>query len=389
MSDGGLVIDLSPLRRVEVDGDRVRVGGGATLGDVDAATLPRGRAVPLGVVPPTGVAGLALHGGYGWLSRRFGLTADSLVAATVVTADGGVRRASAGEDPDLLWALRGGGGNFGVVASFEFASHPIPPAVTLALSFFPLDEAETALRRFRGAMGAAPEALGSVAFLWSTPPFPEVPPARHGEAALAIVAVWSGAPGDAAAALAPLREAGRSFAGFAREVPFAAAQRLFADEFPDGRLYYWKSHYLPALDDDTIAALVEATPRRPSPRSFLDCWALGGAIARVPDDATAFAHRQAPVLVGLESCWDEPERTADNIAFTRAIHAQLAKGSAGTPYLNFPGFGEGGEGFVRAAYGPNYDRLRELKARYDPDNLFRGNFNLPPAEAGLQPAPTA
>jgi FAD/FMN-containing dehydrogenase len=381
VADGALVVDLSGMRRVHLDeAERTTlVDGGALLGDVDRATQPRGLAVPLGAVSETGVAGLTLHGGYGWLCRKHGLSIDSLVSARVVTASGDVLRASAQENADLFWALRGGGGNFGVVTSFEFRAYPIEPEVWFSLVLYPLERADLIMRAYRDYMLQAPDELMAIGIYWSAPPLPAVPAEMHGKPVVIVAAVYSGPAAEGERAIAPLRTLGRPIADLTSRMPFADVQRAFDEDYPKGRLYYWKSAYLPTLPDEAIAAFTRYAGERPSPLSTVEVWTLGGAVARVPETETAFARRAHPFLFALESNWDDPGRAAENIAWARDAYREAERFTAGS-YLNFPGFGEEGEAQLRAAYGQNFDRLRAIKARYDPENLFRGNFNIQPAK---------
>ncbi len=382
IADGGLVIDLSSMRQVDVNvADRtVTAEGGATLGDVDGASVPRGLVVPLGVVSETGVAGLTLHGGYGWFTRRYGLSIDNLVEAKVVTADGQLRLASAAENPDLFWALRGGGGNFGVVTSFTFRAHPQPTPVWFSFVIYPGDSASAVMRVFRDYIVQAPEELGGLAVHWSAPPIPEIPPTLHGSPVLILLGVYSGRDEDADRVLAPLRHADATpLADLTQQMPFDRVQKALDEDYPNGRLYYWKSAYAPDASDELLSVMEKAVTQRPSALTSIDLWGLGGgAASRVPEDATAFAHRDAPFLVALEANWDDPANTAANIDWARATYHELERFSGGKTYLNFPGFAEEGDALVRGAYGSNYDRLRAVKAKYDPDNFFRGNFNIQP-----------
>ncbi|HSD19189.1 MAG TPA: FAD-binding oxidoreductase [Anaeromyxobacter sp.] len=379
VGDGALVIDLSGMRGVKVDEEArtVTAEGGALLGDVDRATHPRGLAVPLGAVSETGVAGLTLHGGYGWLSRKHGLTIDNLVSARVVTARGEVLRASARENADLFWAIRGGGGNFGVVTSFEFRLHPIAPEVWFALVLYPLDRADVVMCRYRDFMLQAPDDVMAIGLYWSAPPLPAIPAEMHGAPVLIVAAVCSGPPEDGERVIAPLRALDRPVADLTSRVPFSDVQRAFDEDYPKGRLYYWKSAYLEQLPEDVIATLTRYAGERPSPLSTVEVWTLGGAVARVPDTETAFSRRGSPFLFAVEANWDDPASTEENIAWARRACGDAQRFTSGA-YLNFAGFGEEGEALLRAAYGPNLDRLRAVKARYDPDNLFRGNFNVAP-----------
>jgi FAD/FMN-containing dehydrogenase len=378
LCDGGVVIDLSPLSGVRVDASRrtVRAGGGARLGDLDHETQGFGLAVPVGVVSRTGIAGLTLHGGYGFLTRRLGLTCDSLVAADVVTADGEVLHVDEEAHPDLLWALRGGGGNFGVVTSFEYRAHPVGPEVYMAITLYPLADAPEAIRVFRDLMAGAPEELMGVGVLWSAPEEEFIPEHWRGQPVFIPAACWSGPLEQGEDIVRPLREIAPPVADLSGPMPYLAAQQLFDPDYPDGGRYYWKSIYLRDLDDATIEALIRHAAGRPSSHTTLDIWALGGAARREPAGGSAFTRREDPFLLGIEANWTAPEDDDANIAWAREVFRDMARYSPGGAYLNFPGFGEEGESLLRASFGPSYDRLRELKRRYDPDNVFRSNLNI-------------
>jgi FAD/FMN-containing dehydrogenase len=352
------------------------------LGDVDRATQAAGLAVPLGVVSRTGVAGLALHGGLGFLTRKYGLTADNLLAAEVVTADGRVLTADADHHPDLLWALRGGGGNFGVVTAFEFRAHPVGPEVWAAVVFYPVETAPRVLAFFREFMARAPDELMARAVLWSAPTEAPIPESHRGAPVVVLFACHAGPVEAGEAAVRPFREVAPPVADLSGRMPFLEVQRLFDPDYPDGRRYYWKSAYLRHLDDEAIRTLMGHAARRPSSLTSLDVWALGGAMGRVPPEAAAFAERDAPFLLGIEANWEDPAADAANVAWARAVFADAQRFSSGGAYLNFPGFGEEGTALVAPSYGANYERLRVLKAAYDPGNLFQHNLNIPPGPAG-------
>jgi FAD/FMN-containing dehydrogenase len=381
LCDGGLVIDLARMNDVRVDQARgtVRVGGGARLGDLDHETQAFGAAVPVGVVSRTGIAGLTLHGGLGFLTRRYGATCDSLVAADVVTADGRLLQVNEQQHPDLLWALRGGGGNFGVVTSFEFRLYPVGPEVWMVLVIYPAEQGAAGLRFFRDFMAAAPEELMALAIFWNAPPLDEVPAEWHDQPAFIFAGCYSGPMEAAEAAIRPLREFATPIADLSSPVSFMEMQRLFDPDYPDGRRYYWKSRYVRDLDDASIAALERQAAARPSPLTSLDVWALGGAMQREPAGGAAFAGRDNRFLVGIEANWEDAAADDANIAWARDVFADLGRLGDGAAYLNFPGFGEERDDLVRAAYGPNYDRLVAVKTAYDPTNLFRINQNIRPA----------
>jgi FAD/FMN-containing dehydrogenase len=382
VADGGLVIDLGLMRSVQVEASTrtAKVAGGATLGDVDAATTPLGFAVPLGLVSETGIAGLTLHGGYGWLARKHGLTIDSLIGAEVVTVDGSLLNASAGENSDLFWALRGGGGNFGVVTSFSFRLQPVPPEVWFAAVFYPMNEAQLVIARLRDRLASSPRELGLLAAFWSSgasAPFPEE--ARF-MPVVAVIACWTGAERDGDQEIRWLRELGpKPLADFSGRRSYVEAQRFFDDDYPRGRLYYWKSLYLSELSNEVLQELQVAGRERPSTLSSVDVWFLDGAPGDVDGRATAFARRNAPYLIAIEANWDDAASTQVNVEWARESWRRLARHCGGEAYLNFPGFAEEANDLVRSAFGDNYPRLRAIKRRYDPFNRLRGNFNIPPA----------
>jgi FAD/FMN-containing dehydrogenase len=372
--DSALVIDLSLMRGVRVDPDRrvVRVEGGAKLGDVDHETQAFGLAVPLGLQSLTGVAGLSLHGGLGFLTRTFGLTADNLIAADVVTADGQLVLADQEHNSDLLWALRGGG-SIGVVTSFEFKLHPVGPEVWLGLVLYPVAQASQVLEFFRSHMSQAPDELMAVSILWTAASEEYIPKEYHGAPVVVAAAFWAGPLEQGERAIQPFRELGTPVADLSGPMPFVAAQKLFDAEYPNGRRYYWKSIYLDNLDDPVISMLAEHAARRPSALSSIDIWALGGAMARVTPEQSAFFERDAPFLIGIEANWDNPRDDEANIAWARALYRDAERFSRGGSYLNFPGLHEEGEDLYKRTFGENYDRLRQVHRKYDPEGLFRFN----------------
>ena len=379
VADGALVIDLSLMRNVSVDLDRmtVRAGGGATLGDVDHETQAFALATPFGVVSKTGIAGLTLHGGMGFLTRRLGLSCDNLVAADVVTADGKLVHTDAERNPDLLWALRGGGGQFGAVTSLEYRLHPVGPEVFMAITFYPAEAAKDGLRVFRDVFASAPNELMGVALYWTVPPDEPFPAEWHGKPAFILAGCWSGPLDEAEAAVKPLRELTTPIADLSGPMPFVVAQSLFDPEYPNGRRYYWKSIWVSDADDALADLLDRHMAKRPSLLSSIDVWALGGKMSSEPEGGSAFAKRDAPYLVGVESNWEDAADDEANIAWTRGIIDDAGTLSPGGTYLNFPGFVEEGEPLLRETYGANYERLREVKAKYDPDNVFRSTLNSP------------
>jgi FAD/FMN-containing dehydrogenase len=381
-TEGGIVADLSAMREVRVDPERRRatVQGGATLGDVDAATQQYGLAAPLGVVSETGVAGLTLGGGVGWLRRKHGLSCDNVVAADVITADGKKVRASSTENPDLLWALRGGGGNFGVVTSFEFRLYPVGPEVDYALVFYRGEETREILRRFRELAHALPHEIAPIAFTGTMVEGEGIPPAVVGEPMLAVAAVHAASSGGGAELLRPLRTLAEPLVDLSGRMPFVEMQQFLDEEYPRGRRYYWKSAALDELSDEVLDVIVGFAGRQPSPLNTIDLWVMGGALRREPEGGSAYAGRSAGYLVNPEANWDDPADDTANIGWARDLIGALKPYTVGN-YLNFPGMLEEGERQLRASFGLHYERLTQIKRRWDPDNFFRLNHNVPPAEA--------
>ncbi len=377
--EGGLVIDLSPMRGVRVDRSRsvVRVAGGALLGDVDHETQAFGLAVPLGAVSATGVGGLSLHGGLGFLMRKYGLTADNLVSADVVTADGRLITADENHHSDLLWALRGGGGNFGVVTSFEFRLHPVGPEVWFLLTFYPAAEGRKVIEFFRSFMPEAPDELMAIAIYWNAPEGEPIPEAHRGAPVIVVVGCWCGPLDEGERATRPLREIATPIADLSGPMPFVAAQQLFDADYPAGGRYYWKSLYLRELGDDVVQFVHDVAAERPTPHSTVELWALGGAMGRVRPEATAFYHRDSPWLLTIEANSFDPATDEANIAWVRRRYDDARQFSPGGTYFNFAGFLEGGEELLAQSFGANYRRIREIKAKYDPENLFQHNLRIP------------
>jgi FAD/FMN-containing dehydrogenase len=377
VNDGGLVIDLSEMRGVQVD-PRARtawVQGGATWADLDRETQLFGLAAPGGVVSTTGVAGLTLHGGMGHLRRKYGLSIDNLLAVDIVTADGQLRRASATEHPDLFWAVRGAGSNFGVVTAFQFQLHPVGPLVMLGAPIYPLRDAPRVLARWRDFLAEAPDELTSMAVFWSVQPgFPEE---LVGEPIVIIAGVYAGSPDEGARVVQPLRELGTPLLDLSEPTPYTALQTAFDPFFPKGDRYYWKSTYIDELSDEAIGQLCRLAAERPSSRTTMDIWPQLGAPARVGATETAFG-RRPPYLVAFESSWTDPATDAANIAWAREAYASMERFGASGIYLNFPGFAGEHENLARIAYGDNYDRLVEIKTAYDPREVFRPNSPIRP-----------
>ena len=387
VNDGGLVIDLSQMRGVHVEPSTqtVRAQGGALWGDCDRETQLFGLAVPGGVVSTTGIAGLTLHGGVGHLRRKHGLSIDNLLSVDIVTADGQLRRASATENEDLFWAVRGAGSNFGVVTSFEFQAHPVGPMVMVGAVFYPQEAARDVLPAWRDYMASAPEELSSLAFFWNVPPHEPFPPEHHGKPVLILAGVYSGSVEDGEPVVQPLRELAQPLIDLSGPWPWLGLQSGFDALFPPGELRYWKSRAFAALPEEAIDEIADWAARRPTPLTDITIWHHGGAMSRVDETATAYAGRDAPFLVTGEVSWTDPAQSDEAIEWGRDFWAAMGRHSTGGLYLNFPGLGEEKEELVKAGYGANYERLAALKAKYDPDNLFRMNLNITPASWGPRP----
>jgi FAD/FMN-containing dehydrogenase len=379
--DDGLVVDLSLMRdvRVGASGRTVHVGGGATWADVDAVTAPLGLAAPGGVVSETGVAGLALSGGVSHQRRRDGMTVDNLVSAEVVLADGQVVRADATEHADLHWALRGGGGNFGVVTSFELRLHPLGPEVFALNVAYPVADAARVLAGWRDAVAGAPDELSTAGLIWSLPVDDALPEPLRGAPYVGVAGMWAGDSAEGERATRALRELATPLLDMSGPVAYLDFQRSLDPFFPAGARRYWKALYLEELGAPAIDLTVERSLRRPSPETLVIIRHCGGAIARVGADETAFGDRSAEWMLSVDSTWHDPAQDAANVEYTRAFYDAALPLSNGQTYFNFPGLLEEGDAAVRASYGANHARLAEVKRAYDPDNRFRLNQNIRPA----------
>jgi FAD/FMN-containing dehydrogenase len=378
--EGGIVIDLSPMKGIEVDvgAATVRAEGGVIWGELDAATQEHGLATTGGLVSTTGVAGFTLGGGIGWLMRKHGLACDNLRSAEVVTADGQVLTASATENPDLLWGLRGGGGNFGVVTSFEFDLHPVGPTVASGPVFYPGDRAEEILRFYREFVKTVPDELTTFANLLTAPPAPFLPEEWHGKKLVALVGCYSGDPDEGMKALQPLRDLGDPVADLVGPMPYVQMQSLLDDLYPRGTNAYMKAGYLSDLDDHAIETAIRYHQDATSPASEIHLHHFGGAVARADADETAYGERQAPYVLNIIAMSHEPGGLDTHIDWAQRLYADIEPSLTGGAYINF--LSAEGEDRVRAAYGgEKFDRLRALKDRYDPTNLFHLNQNIPPS----------
>lgn len=379
--DDGIVIDLSAIRGVRVDptNRRAWVQGGALWGDVDHETQPYGLATTGGIVSHTGVAGLTLGGGVGWLMRKHGLTADNLLAVDMVTADGELLRASEQEHPDLFWALRGGGGNFGVVTSFEFRLHPVGPNVLAGPIIWDATDAGEVLRFYRDFVRDAPDELGTVVRFGAAPPLPVIPADLHWRPVMMVGTCYAGPIGDGEQALRPLRTFRTPVVDLVGATPYVGFQSALDSTVPHGWNYYWKSTHLPELRDDLIDVIIEHAFSSSSPRSYAAMFHLKGAVSRVPEGGTAFGNRQASHAITLDAVWRPGEGFGDrDTAWAKGFFGALGRFREGV-YVNFLG-GDDDPARVREAYGEAvYDRLVEVKTAYDPDNTFHHNQNIRPA----------
>lgn len=370
--EGGLMIDLSPMCRVNVDVDHrtATAEGGATWGDLDRATQAHGLATTGGVVSTTGVGGLTLGGGYGWLQGRHGLSVDNLLAVEMVTADGGILTASAERNPDLFWAVRGGGGNFGVVSSFQFGLHPVGPTIVGGLVAHPLERAGEVLRFYRELTASLPDELTVNAGVLHAPD-------GSGAKLVAILACHCGAVEEGNAAVEPIKRFGSPVMDAMGPMPYTALNSMLDGGFPKGAFNYWKSSFLSDLSDGAIDRMVDCFSRCPTPLGGIILDHYHGASTRVDQRATAFPHRSRGYNMLLAAQWTDPSGTDPGIAWARECYASMAPFLAAGRYVNYMDRDETGAQ-VAMAYGPNYERLRELKTKYDPENVFHMNQNIQP-----------
>lgn len=379
--DGGLMVDMSLMSAVRVvpSLDKAIVEGGALWADVDAATTAFGRATPGGLISATGVAGLTLSGGIGWLRGTHGLSCDNLQAADVVTANGQLIRASEAENPDLLWALKGGGGNFGIVVSFEFKLYPIADETMFCAPLYPEELANEILPKWRDYMATAPDEVTGLAEFSTIPNDPAYPENTWGRRVVALATVYDGPADEGERITRPLREFSEPLLDFSGRMPYRELQTLYDGLFPKGRdRCYWKSTYLKSLDADTISEVTKQLATRPSEMTYASIWKFGGAVKRVAADATAFGDRSMPFMFSLDAIWSKASDDTANINWVRDSWQSMQRFSTGRMYLNFPGLGEG-ENLVRDAFGSKtYGQLQKIKKKYDPNNVFRMNQNILP-----------
>ena len=377
--DGGLTIDLSPMKSVRVDpaARTARVEPGVRLGEFDREAQAFGLATPLGINSTTGVAGFTLGGGFGWISRKHGLTVDNLLSVDVVTADGKLVHASDQENADLFWAVRGGGGNFGVITSFEYRLHPVGPEVLAGLIVHPFAQAKELLDGYRRFVASAPDEVTAWVVMRKAPPLPFLPAEVHGKEILVIAVCAIGDKQKAEKAIAPLRALGKPIADVIGPAPFVGWQTAFDPLLAPGARNYWKSHDFKKLDDGFIQVLLDALGRLPTSECEIFIGHLGGAVNRVPADATAYPHRDVDFIMNVHTRWSDPAQDQACIAWARQLFDASTPFATGGVYVNFMPEDET-QRVQKGAYGPNYERLAKLKRKYDPTNLFRMNQNIHP-----------
>ena len=378
LCDNGVTIDFSRMRKVRVDAEKRRayVEPGATLADLDEATQAHGLATPVGINSTTGIAGLTLGGGFGWLSRKYGMTIDNLVSVDVVTAEGKKIRASANENGDLFWAVRGGGGNFGVVTQFEFQLFPIGPEIVAGLIVFPFNQAKQILTKYRQFVNSAPEELNVWVVLRKAPPLPFLPETVHGKEVVVLPVFYCGAVAEADKLIAPLRDFGTPLGEHIGPQPYVQWQKAFDPLLTPGARNYWKSHNFTELADGALNSAIEFAGKLPSPQCEIFIGLIAGAPNRVAPNAMAYGHRDARFVLNVHGRWDEAADDEKGIGWAREFFKASAPYASAGAYVNFMTAEEGDR--VAGAYGSNYERLVEIKRRYDPGNVFHFNQNIKP-----------
>lgn len=376
--DGGLMLDLSEMKSARVDPQarRAYVGGGATLADFDHEAQAFGLATPLGINSTTGVAGLTLGGGFGWLSRKYGLTVDNLVSVDLVTANAEMLNVSADRHADLFWAIRGGGGNFGVATTFEFQLHPVGPEVLAGLIVFPFNQAKTVLTRYRDFVANMADDVSVWTVLRKAPPLPFLPADVHGKEVVVFAAFSPAASDEAHRAIKTVRGFGTSCGEHVGPMPYVAWQKAFDPLLVPGARNYWKSHNFTALNDGAIDTVIQYVGKLPSPDCEIFLGLLGGQVNRVPPDATAYPHRDALYAMNVHTRWNDPAEDRKCIIWAREFFIATIPYASGSVYINFLTQDEGER--IADAYGKNFDRLVQIKNQYDPHNLFRQNQNIKP-----------
>src|SRR6266550_3050515 len=378
LCNDGLTIDFSNMKNVRVDAGKRRayVEPGATLANLDEATQAHGLATPVGINSTTGIAGLTLGGGFGWLTRKHGMTIDNLVSVDMVTADGRKIRASETDNPDLFWAIRGGGGNFGVVTQFEFQLFPVGPEIFAGLIVFPFSQAKQILNKYRQFVNSAPEELNVWVVLRKAPPLPFLPENVHGKEVVVLPIFYSGAAADAEKLIAPLRAFGDAHGEHLGAQPYVAWQKALDPLLTPGARNYWKSHNFTELADGAVDSIIEFAGKLPSPQCEIFIGLIAGAPNRIASDAMAYGHRDAKFVLNVHGRWDEAKDDARCMGWARDFFKASAPYASAGAYVNFMTAEEGER--VAAAYGANYDRLVQIKKHYDPDNIFHLNQNIKP-----------
>jgi FAD/FMN-containing dehydrogenase len=376
--EGGMMIDLSPMKNVRVDAAKKRayVEPGATLAEFDEAVQAHGLATPVGINSTTGISGLTLGGGFGWLTRKYGMTVDNVASVELVTANGKKVRASENENNDLFWAVRGGGGNFGVVTQFEFALHPVGPQVLAGLIVYPLDQAKQVLRQYREFVASAPEELSVWVVIRQAPPLPFLPKEVHGKEIVVLAIFYCGDIGAGEKVIAPLRRFGKTHGEHIGVQPYAQWQKAFDPLLTPGARNYWKSHNFRELRDEALDTMIEFARKLPSPQCEIFVAHIAGAANRVPTDAMAYSHRDARFVMNVHGRWDTATQDATGIAWARAFFDATTPHASGGTYVNFMTEDESGR--AAAAYGANYARLADIKKQRDPENVFHLNQNIKP-----------
>jgi FAD/FMN-containing dehydrogenase len=378
LCDNGVTIDFSRMKNVRVDAVKRRayVEPGATLANLDEATQAHGLATPVGINSTTGIAGLTLGGGFGWLTRKYGMTIDNLVSVDVITADGKKIRASENDNPDLFWALRGGGGNFGVVTQFEFQLFPVGPEIVAGLIVFPFNQAKQILNKYRQFVNSAPEELNIWVVLRKAPPLPFLPENVHGKEVVVLPIFYSGAVAEAEKLIAPVRAFGNAHGEHIGAQPYIAWQKAFDPLLTPGARNYWKSHNFTELADGALNTIIDFAGKLPSPQCEIFIGLIAGAPNRIAPEAMAYGHRDAKFVLNVHGRWDDAKDDHKCIGWAREFFNASAPYASAGAYVNFMTAEEGGR--VAAAYGSNYGRLVEVKRRYDPENVFHLNQNIKP-----------
>ncbi len=378
LCNDGVMIDLSNMTNVRVDAEKKRayVEPGATLANFDEAVQAQGLATPMGINSTTGISGLTVGGGFGWLTRKYGMTIDNLVSADVITADGRKIRASENESADLFWAIRGGGGNFGVVTQFEYELHPVGPEILAGLLVFPFDQAKQVLRQYREFVASAPEELSVWVVLRQAPPLPFLPEDVHGREVVVFAIFYAGDVAEGKRLIEPLRSFGDAHGEHIGVQPYTEWQQAFDPLLTPGARNYWKSHNFTELSDGALDSMIKYAGKLPSPQCEIFIGLIAGAPNRVPAEAMAYGHRDAKFVLNVHGRWDDATHDERCIAWAREFFTASAPYASAGAYVNFMTEEEGDR--VEAAYGPNYDRLVQIKKQYDPENVFHLNQNIKP-----------